>query len=299
MITRPRFFIVFTLLSLPTACVSVDERSQLVSSTSLNETTDVQLCEVNSPVNDLREQDQVLNMPGLKRQGPNKHGLNPQKITFLNWNIYKGNGENWKQDLSSFADEHELMTIQEAYLDDQLVSLLDEHDFSWTMHAAFHLNGTAAGVMNVSSSDALHSCGFRVDEPIIRIPKAALISYYAIEGTNKKLLLANIHGINFTLGITAYAEQLEQLYDSVAHHDGPMIVAGDFNSWSGERLVQMKSLVERLALSKIEYAVNNKTHVFGNAIDHVFYRQLELVDNKVLQVSSSDHNPISVSFRLQ
>ena len=285
MITRHRFFIVFTLLSLLSACVSIDERSQLVSSASLKE-KDVQACGA----------DMLLSSPVTNQH---KQGLNPQNITFLNWNIYKGNSENWKQDLSSFADEHALMAIQEAYLDDQLTSTLEGHDVNWTMHAAFHLNGTAAGVMNVSNTDALHSCGFSVSEPIIRIPKAALISYYAIDGTHKKLLLANIHGINFTLGVEAYAEQLDKLYDAIAHHDGPMIVAGDFNSWSRERLEQMKLLVTRLALSKIEYAVNNKTHVFGHAIDHVFYRQLALVDNKVLQVSSSDHNPISVSFRLQ
>ena len=61
----------------------------------------------------------------------------------------------------------------------------------------------------------------------------------------------------------------------------------------------VKELINNLSLSEIEYPVNNKTHVFGNAIDHVFYRQLELVSNEVWQVSSSDHNPISVKFRFQ
>jgi len=56
-------------------------------------------------------------------------------------------------------------------------------------------------------------------------------------------------------------------------------------------------LVERLSLSSLEYPVNNKTHVFGNAIDHVFFRQLEPVKHRVWEVSSSDHNPISVDFR--
>jgi endonuclease/exonuclease/phosphatase (EEP) superfamily protein YafD len=58
-------------------------------------------------------------------------------------------------------------------------------------------------------------------------------------------------------------------------------------------------LVEKLSMSSLEYRVNNKTHVFGNAIDHVFYRQLQPVSKKVWQVSSSDHNPISVTFKLK
>jgi len=64
-------------------------------------------------------------------------------------------------------------------------------------------------------------------------------------------------------------------------------------------MIEVSELINKLSLSGIEYSVNNKTHVFGNAIDHVFYRQLELVSNQVLQVSSSDHNPISVNFRVQ
>jgi endonuclease/exonuclease/phosphatase (EEP) superfamily protein YafD len=167
------------------------------------------------------------------------------------------------------------------------------------MNTAFYLNGTAAGVMTVANSNAVHSCGFKVTEPLIRIPKATLVSYYQINGSEKKLLVANIHGINFTFGVSTYHQQLEELYDAIKHHEGPMIVAGDFNSWSDERMLEVSELINKLSLSRIEYPVNNKTHVFGNAIDHVFYRQLELVSNKVWQVSSSDHNPISVNFRVQ
>ncbi len=190
------------------------------------------------------------------------------------------------------------MTIQEATLDDEFTGLLEKYDFNWVMNTAFYLNGTAAGVMTVANPKAVHSCGFKVTEPLIRIPKATLVSYYQINGSDKKLLIANIHGINFTFGVSTYQQQLEELYDAIKHHDGPMIVAGDFNSWSDERMSEVMKLVARLSLSEIEYTVNNKTHVFGNAIDHVFYRQLELVSNQVWQVSSSDHNPISVNFRL-
>lgn len=226
-------------------------------------------------------------------------GLNPENISFLNWNIYKADGENWQRDLSAFAQSHNVMTIQEATLDKDFTDLLEHYDFSWTMNTAFSFNGTVAGVMTAAASGAIHSCGFQVKEPIIRIPKSTLISYYAISGADEKLLVANIHGINFTLGLDVYRDQLEQLYHAVEHHHGPMIIAGDFNSWSEERLAEVGKLVKKLHLSQLEYPINNKTHVFGNAIDHVFYRQLELISNRVWQVSSSDHNPISVNFRYQ
>ena len=282
MLIRYKLFLLALISFFLVACVSVNNKMQLVSN-SYPADSELQACDARP----------VAATP------VNNKGLDPENIAFLNWNIYKGNGEKWQQDLSSFAQKHDLMTIQEATLDDELTGLLEGHDFNWIMNTAFSLNGTAAGVMTVANSNAVHSCGFKVTEPLIRIPKAALVSYYPIKGSDKKLLVANIHGINFTFGVSTYHRQLEELYDSIKRHDGPMIVAGDFNSWSDDRMQEVDALINKLSLSRIEYPVNNKTHVFGNAIDHVFYRQLELLSNQVWQVSSSDHNPISVKFRVQ
>ncbi len=265
------------------ACVSINNKVQLVSNTFASG-SNLQSCEVSAAMDSRTGGDQ---------------GLDPKNISFLNWNIYKGDAENWQDDLSSFAQSHDVMTIQEAMLNEKLTGLLDNYELDWVMNAAFYLNGIAAGVMTAANAEVLHSCGFKVAEPLIRVPKSTLVSYYAIRGSNKKLLVANIHGINFTLGVDTYQHQLDQLYKAIKHHGGPMIVAGDFNSWSNDRMLAVMGLVKRLSLSKISYAINNKTHVFGKAIDHVFYRQLELVNNQVWQVSSSDHNPISVNFRLR
>jgi len=225
--------------------------------------------------------------------------LSPQRISFLNWNLYKGNGANWQSDFVRFAREHDVLAIQEARLDAALHALLDDAGHNWSMNTAFYLKGHAAGVMTTSSATANDSCGFRVSEPVIRVPKSALVSYYAIEGHDERLLVANIHSINFTLGMKSYRAQLQQLYDAISHHDGPMIVAGDFNSWSDRRMRAVEQLVQRLDLADIEYRQPHRTQVFGYEIDHVFYRQLEVVDNRVWPVTSSDHNPISVHFRYQ
>ena len=251
-----RYTILIVLFSLLVACVSINDRLQLISN-AVASSNELQPCDIAS----------------VKGENANlTHALNPENIAFLNWNIYKGNGEYWQQDLSAFAQSHDLMTIQEAMLDEELTALLELHDFNWVMNTAFYLNGTAAGVMTVAGADAVHSCGFKMNEPWIQIPKSTLVSYYTIEGHKKQLLVANIHGINFTFGISAYRQQLDILYDAIRHHDGPLIVAGDFNSWSESRMAEMSELVKKLSLSGIAYPVNNKTHIFGNAIDHVFYR---------------------------
>jgi endonuclease/exonuclease/phosphatase (EEP) superfamily protein YafD len=276
------FFLLLMFLAL-TACVSVISKNQYISNTS-STGSELQSCEMAAVINEPAE---------------NIQGLNPSNIAFLNWNIYKGNGDNWQNDLSAFAKNHNVMTLQEVMLSDEMTALLQTYGFNWIMNTAFYLNGAAAGVMNVASTIAVHSCGFKVDEPLIGIPKSTLVSYYLINGSNKRLLVANIHGINFTLGVSSYSDQMDKLYEAIKRHNGPMIVAGDFNSWSDDRMLIVNQLVERLGLSKLEYSVNNKTHVFGNAIDHVFYRQLEPLKHQVQQVYSSDHNPISVNFRVR
>lgn len=277
------------------SCVSIDEKSQLIT----NNTVLINISENSAEKTFISELPSCQSL-SLKSHSLNKtQGLDPDNIAFLNWNLYKGNGDNWQSDLSAFAKSHHVMTIQEAWLSDELTMLLDGHDFNWVMNTAFYLQGAAAGVMNVSSFEAWQSCGFKTKEPLIRIPKSTLVSYYSIEGFDKKLLVANIHGINFTLGTQSYRQQLLMLYQAIKSHEGPMIMAGDFNSWSSSRMSQVNKLVELLSLSKLEYSVNHKTHIFGNAIDHVFYRGLEVLSHQVQQVSSSDHNPISVNFRYQ
>ena len=285
-----------------TACVTADGSSvQLVSNDTVD-TGNTPLCQASShdieAVKSLSYRKVAFRPDDGAADRPVKK-LDPQAITLLNWNIYKGNEAGWQNDLSRFARDHNLMTIQEAHLDESLLSILQNNDFEWVMNAAFHLDNMPAGVMNLANVRPVHSCGFTTQEPIIRVPKSALVSYYAIEGYDKHLLVANIHGINFTLGMQAYRKQLNQLHEAIEHHDGPMIVAGDFNSWSEERFTEIDKMLHDLSLSSLSYKVNNKTHFLGNALDHVFFRGLEPVSNTVYEVSSSDHNPISVSFRLR
>ena len=280
------FLSLIFLLSL-TACVSVEDKTRLYSSHYSSHYSG-ELPPENTAACTLQSADTTIG----------GRALDPGSISLLNWNIYKGDGKNWQPDLDAYAAGHDIITLQEARLREELIDTLKRYAQEWTINTAFYIDEQATGVMTVSTSPVLHSCGYKTTEPLIRIPKSTLVSYYAIEGSEDKLLVANIHGINFTLGMAAYEQQLDELYRAIRHHRGPMIVAGDFNSWSEKRMAAVTRFRNDLRLSALEYRVNNKTHLFGNAIDHVFYRGLEPLNKKVWQVSSSDHNPISVNFRL-
>ncbi|MBT8130582.1 MAG: endonuclease/exonuclease/phosphatase family protein [Gammaproteobacteria bacterium] len=234
----------------------------------------------------------------FKGRDGGSQGLNPQKISILNWNIYKGQRDNWATDFRRYSHAHDVVTIQEAHLDDELRSLLDHGQRFWTLNTAFHYQDRATGVMTASRVRPLHSCGQSTVEPWIRFPKTTLVSYYPLEGLNENLLVANIHGVNFTLGVSAYREQIEKLFETMKHHRGPVVLAGDFNTWSDERMTVVLDLAERLSLESLDYTNHNRTSVFGNALDHVFYRGLEPMEHDTWFVTSSDHNPTRVSFRV-
>lgn len=225
--------------------------------------------------------------------------LNPERISVLNWNIYKGKRENWATDFKRYSYRHDVVMIQEAHLGDDLKSMLDTEHQYWTLNTAFNYKDKATGVMTASRVKPVHSCGQSTVEPFIRFPKTSLVSYYPVEGMVENLLVANIHGINFTFGVGVYKEQIEKLYDVMRHHNGPVVLAGDFNTWSDKRMQIVEDLAQRLSLESLDYTSHNRTIVLGNAIDHVFYRGLEPVEHDTWYVTSSDHNPTRVSFRVK
>jgi len=235
---------------------------------------------------------------------------NPEAITVLSWNIYKTRKQNALADLRQFSHQHDLLILQEAHLGDELEAIFVENDLHWTMNTAFIYHKKATGVLIASRVKAVDSYGLRYKEPLIRLPKTTLINFYPIANSSRTLLVANIHSINFTLGTTVYNRQLHELISVISQHDGPVIIAGDFNSWSRARLFLLQTMQKKLHLHTLDestdmdnvqsndYGRHHKTRIFGNELDHIFYRGLEPINKKIWPVDSSDHNPIQVCFRL-
>ena len=224
--------------------------------------------------------------------------LDTENISILNWNIYKGRRENWGKDLQRLSAKRDIIILQEAPLNERLQDMLDEQRFHWILNSAFVINGQEVGVLTASKVKPLESCGLRHAEPLIRLPKTILISMYQLSGTSKTLLVANIHGINFTLGNDSYNNQIKSLQDILHRHNGPLVVAGDFNSWSTGRRNIMIEMANALELLPLTCKTTNRCTIFGSTVDHIFYRGLEPVTHETHIVSTSDHNPITVQFRV-
>ncbi len=225
-------------------------------------------------------------------------GLSGERISIFDWNTYKGKRKNWESDFEKFSKGKDIILLQEAALTQNLKQGLHEKALYWNLNSAFRYNGLETGVLLASTVPPLNSCGQRTKEPLIGVPKTILIARYNIQNSAKDLLVANIHAINITLGTGSYREQFDGLQDILEKHDGPILLAGDFNCWSRKRKEIMLALIDKLSLQILAFAEESRTTFFGEPVDHILYRGLKPLNYEIHQVTSSDHNPISVTFRL-
>ena len=224
-------------------------------------------------------------------------GINSTGFSLLSWNILKGRREGWKADFQRLSEDKDLVVIQEAYLTDQMRELLHNGHFKWDLSVAFEYRGLKAGVLTASKIEPGFVCTTRHTEPVIRIPKTVLITGYPLSG-GQLLMVANVHLINYTLTTLHFSAQLAQLERILSNHDGPLIISGDFNTWSNERMAVVEEIAGRLGLKTAMFSQDNRVEVFGRHVDHIYYRGLEIVEAFSPAVTTSDHNPLVARFRL-
>ncbi len=84
----------------------------------------------------------------------------------------------------------------------------------------------------------------------------------------------------------------------MADHTGPIVMTGDFNTWSDARTAIVKETAGRLDLKPVIFNKGRPTAIFSHAVDHIYYRGLIPVNTVALEVDTSDHKPIVVTFKL-
>ena len=224
--------------------------------------------------------------------------LNSQGFILLNWNSHKGSNKGWLDDLERLSEQSDLVVLQEGYLTDDLKELFNQKKYNWDIAKAFTYNDIHTGVLTVSSVKPDFLCSFRDIDPLIGIPKTVLITHYSLSDTDESLLLANIHMINFSLDISAYRTQLKKIEAILSQHKGPLIISGDFNTWSTGRMGILSDVAQQLGLEPVTFETDHRTTFMGERVDHIFYRQLAPLESFTEKVTTSDHNPMLVTFRL-
>jgi len=162
-----------------------------------------------------------------------------------------------------------------------------------------------SGVLTASVGPSFRSLSFLSEdrEPFYGTAKPAMMTLYSIEGQNDSLMVLNIHSLNFNFGLKEYARQLEPLMRLVVCHHGPVILAGDFNTWSKGRSRVLMQKTEQAGLTHFVFSNNadHRTRFMGQPVDHVFYQAQSLTpiyDNCSVPDDQglSDHRPLCVTF---
>jgi endonuclease/exonuclease/phosphatase (EEP) superfamily protein YafD len=223
--------------------------------------------------------------------------IDPSAIRIATWNIHKQDDAGWQADLTRFAEANDILLLQEVTLDDTLRGILGSAGMRWVMASSFLYYDTDIGVLTATRAVPVAHCTLRVVEPLIQLPKSSVITWLPVKGSARTLAVANIHSINFSLSLDTYEAQLAAVGDALADHEGPIVFAGDLNTWTGARLDALHKVAARLRLAEIPFA-EGRSRFFGKEVDHILVRGLAVASAAAIAVKSSDHNPATAVLRL-
>jgi len=217
-------------------------------------------------------------------------------FTLVCWNIVKGSRPGCYADLAQLVTGGDIVLLQEAKASRPLMQLMDDLG-AWDLAPAFYHGHRPVGVLTAARIAPGKRCMARTPEPLLRLPKSMLITSYTLTRGSPPLVVANLHGVNFAWGTVNYRKFWQAVERFLAPHGGPMIVAGDFNTWSKARLAVVSEAMAHLGLAAVPFKEGARSIFWGHAVDHVYYRGLMPVKARVAPVGSSDHRPLVVTFQ--
>ena len=227
--------------------------------------------------------------------------INPNNFNILVWNVYKGLNKDFHKDFSHLSQDQDIVILQEAHLDTNFNQIFNySTDFSFVFATAWidikYKTSVSSGVMtgSIQKPEIYQWQRSYYLEPIIRTPKMALFSKYYLEDIDKVLMVGNIHAINFVT-TKKFRHMIRNAVKELAAHNGPIIFAGDFNTWSKRKTHFLKSEMKRLGFTEVVFEQDYRKRFLGNILDYVFVKGLK-VNHSIAPVSNgSDHNPMLVN----
>lgn len=229
-------------------------------------------------------------------ESKNLHSKLPSTIRVLVWNIHKGLDEKLPQDFKNVAQKTDLALFQESVSQVEFTNKLTSANpkLTWTQTKSFQRrNGDYTGVATGSTAKPVYeeSVVSTVKEPLLKTSKTFLISEFAIDGKSENLLVANIHAINFVTN-SSFEIHINQLISKISLHKGPLLVAGDFNTWNSGRMKYLNQSLIAIGLQPIQVP---RTGFLK--LDHIYSRGLRLINVFDLNyIDSSDHKPLMADF---
>jgi endonuclease/exonuclease/phosphatase (EEP) superfamily protein YafD len=224
-----------------------------------------------------------------------------KSFTLLAWNVAKLSlNEEYKTYIQKLIREEniDLLLLQEVKKERQ--TELDLSEFSHVFSPNIQTKKYSYGVLSAFKISCCEEEFLltKKQEVLYATHKVSLITKHQT-CMDTFLLIVNLHAINFVHNKN-FEEELQLIQSKIKKHEGPLIVAGDFNTWNRKRLKALDDFMQALALKKVRFPdEQHLKKVFSKTLDYILYRDLELSYSKVLNSEKiSDHNPILASFNL-
>ncbi len=228
--------------------------------------------------------------------GHAEHGeWGPWPLRLTIWNMFKGlGGEHFYNDFRLLSFQSDLILLQEALLSRRSLMELSPEGFLGVHGASYErVDQLRDGVMTLGrmmTDDAPQRILCKYPEPVLKTPKAALVTSYALHGKSEKLMVVNLHA-TLIRTIKRAIEELEHLMMQLPSHQGPIIFAGDFNTFTPRYFKAVAGKLEELGLSYVPIPGDPRRPV--DHLDQLFIRGLKVKEIWVeTRIKSSDHFPI-------
>lgn len=217
----------------------------------------------------------------------------PAPLLLRSWNIMKFDIPGALEEIQRMSRNADLVFLQESLRGTARAPDTTKHRY---FSPGYSRGSEASGVEIRSKTPADLICEFTFTEPWLRTPKA--ISVVRLAFRKNALLLINLHAINFTLTARDYRENLAALSPLVKAHQGPVIVAGDFNHWNRWRARALQSWAQSLELAEVDFEPDWRSRHLGAKVDTIFLKGLSAIASAALPTNRSDHHAILASLVL-
>lgn len=225
----------------------------------------------------------------------------PKVLDLAVWNVWKGSGGR------PFLDEYHrlvkgrhLLLLQEVLLTLKALGNFAPNGFSASHGATYRRrDGLRDGVMTVAiaaPSEPVKRILCGTPEPFLKTTKATLIAKFGVEDLNNQLCVVNTHAKLVRRPATAVAE-IERVLREIKSHAGPMIFAGDFNTFSKTYIREVDRIMGSVGLERVILEADTRTAT--TALDQIYVRDIKVINAKVeTTYIHSDHFPITATLEI-
>jgi len=228
--------------------------------------------------------------------GSSAAGHLQNSFSVLVWNIQKAAGkEKFQKDFSSLLPQSDVALLQEAIINPYTLTIMNK-SWAWHLGISFFMEEIIpTGVMTGSrvnswNWDVIRSKG---TEPFLDSNKMIVWNQIPAVRHKNGILFVNIHGLNF-VSDQVNMNHIDQSFELIRRFTGPIVFAGDFNTWTSDRRRHLEEGIARLGLKEVTWPAGKGPNP---AFDHAFYRGLKVEHAQFFgKVKSSDHSPFLIRF---